>query len=98
MIHKKNRFEKTEGNTIEIKDINHLSMLKSYVATNAQMYFGLAWSFDTAEEDDERAFALAIASLHEMGGRIATDDDEVIEEIKNIVNKQHRKEYYKEGI
>lgn len=96
MFRNKNEEREQASNTIEIMNLGHLEMLVSQVAKTAQMDFGLSWNVETEQADDERAFALAIASIHEMGARISSDDDDVIAFIKKVTNKRVRKEYYKE--
>lgn len=96
MFKNKKEVQQPASNTIEIMNMQHLKALVSNVAKTAQMDFGLRWDVVTAQEDDERAFALAIASIHEMGARIVSDDKDVIEFIKEVVNKQVNKKYYEE--
>lgn len=96
MFKNKKEVQEQASNTIEIMNMEHLRMLVSQVAKTAQMDFGLRWDVVTAQKDDERAFALAIASIHEMGARIVSDDKDVIEFIKEVVNKQVNKKYYEE--
>lgn len=96
MFKRKKKVQEQASNTIKIMNMAHLRMLVSSVARTAQTDFGLRWEVVTAQKDDERAFALAIASIHEMGARIVSDDDDVIKFIQEVVNKQLRREYYKE--
>ena len=96
MFKKKKKVQQPASNTIEIMYMGHLEMLVSQVAKTAQMDFGLRWDVGTAKKDDERAFALAIASIHEMGARIISDDKEVMEFIEEVVNNQVNKKYYEE--
>lgn len=96
MFKKKKEVQQPASNTIEIMNMGHLEMLVSQVAKTAQMDFGLRWNVASAQKDDERAFALAIASIHEMGARIVSDDKDVIEFIEKVVNKQASKKYYEE--
>lgn len=96
MFKKKKEVQQPASNTIEITNMGHLEMLVSQVAKTAQMDFGLHWSVASAQKDDERAFALAVASIHEMGARIVSDDKDVIEFIEKVVNKQASNKYYKE--
>ena len=96
MFKNKKEVQEQASNTIEIMNMEHLRMLVSQVAKTAQMDFGLRWDVVTAQKDDERAFALAIASIHEMGARIVSDDEDVIKFIQEVVKKQSRREYYEE--
>lgn len=96
MFKNKKVVKEQASNTIEIKNMEHLKVLVSSVAKTAQMDFGLSWDVVTAQEDDERAFALAVASIHEFGARIVSDDKDVIEFINKVVNKQINQKYFKE--
>ena len=73
--------------------MNHLNALKSAVAKTAQIDFGLAWSKDTSDNDDEYAFALALALLAEFDVDIVSDDQQVNNYIRGLAEKQTSGKY-----
>lgn len=83
-------------NCIYIHDMEYFYVLASAVAKTMQIDFGLRWDVDTAQEDDERAVAIAIAGIYELGGQIVSEDAEVMKYVARLQNNQSLQKYYKE--
>lgn len=73
---------------ISISCVDELKALKSGVAKTMQIDFGVGWDVGTADADDEKALAMAIAGFYELGGSIISDDKEVLEYIAGLQRKQ----------
>lgn len=79
----------TAPNGIQIHNMAYLEAMASGVAKTMQMDFGLRWGVDTAQEDDERAVAIAIAGIYELGGQIVSEDAEVMRYIAELQKNNH---------
>lgn len=76
--------------------MDYLEVLKSGTSESLQNYFGIRWSLDDSSKDDERAFAIAISCLYELGGRIISNDDSVNAYIKELLNERVLFKFYLE--
>lgn len=74
--------------TLNIISIEHLESVRQGVSMTFNKDFSVSWNVETAEYDDEKAFAMAIAALHEFGFRIISDDEIVQKEIIRLTNNQ----------
>ena len=79
--------------TLNIISIEHLESVRQGVSMTFNKDFSVSWNVETAEYDDEKAFAMAIVALHEFGFRIISDDEIVQKEIIRLTNNQIRGKY-----
>lgn len=93
----KGRLETSVMDAIHIHNMTHLDAMLSSLAKTMQMDFGFRWDLNTAEEDDERAIAIAIAGIYELGGQIVSEDAEVMSYVLDLRKKQVMKKYFEEG-
>lgn len=83
-------------NGVYIQNMEQLKAVTSAAAKTMQTDFGLRWNLETAQEDDERAIAIAVAGFYELGGQIISEDAEVMRYIASLQNKQALQGYFKE--
>lgn len=70
---------------------------KSAVAETLQSNFGVRWDFRTANADDERALAMALACLSEFHIHFACEDEEVQKYLNDLQTRRGNKEFYLKG-
>lgn len=96
-FNRKERFQTSVTNAIHVYNMIHLEAILSSLAKTMQMDFGFRWDINRAKEDDERAIAIAIAGIYELGGQIVSEDAEVMSYVLDLRKKQVMKKYFEEG-
>ena len=84
------------NNTMVFSSKEEVEAYKSVVAKTLQFDFGVRWDFRTANADDERALAMALACLSEFHINFACEDEEVQKYLNDLQTRRSRKEFFRE--
>ena len=81
---------------IVVENMDYLDVLKSKIVSNLHDYFGIRWSLDNSEKDEERALAIAISCLYDLGGQIVSNDESVNSYVSALLNERLTDKFYLE--
>lgn len=83
-------------NVIMINSKEELEAFKQSVAKTLEFDFGVRWDCGTADADDERALAMALACLMEFNVQFASKDKNVNQYLFDLQTRRSRKEFFRE--
>ncbi|MBP5842819.1 hypothetical protein J8137_09840 [Lactiplantibacillus plantarum] len=83
-------------NVIMINSKEELEAFKQGVAKTLQTDFGVRWDYGTADADDERALAMALACLMEFNVQFASKDQNINQYLFDLQTRSASKEFFRE--